>query len=51
MVKINIDWEKLRKGEKVKCPQCNAGYLVTPHEPKISHFFECSECGMKINCD
>lgn len=51
MVKINIDWKKLRKGEKVDCPQCKEGQLITPYNPETSHFFVCSSCGLKINCD
>ena len=48
---IKIDWEKLRNGENVACPQCKDGHLVTPYDPKTSHFFQCDKCGMKINCD
>lgn len=51
MYKINIDWEKLRAGEKVICPECKKGYLVTQYDPKLSHSFECNNCGMKINKD
>lgn len=48
---IKIDWEKLRNGETVMCPQCKEGVLTSPYDYKTSHFFECDKCGLKINCD
>lgn len=48
---IKVDWKKLRNGENVECPQCKEGRLTSPYDHKISHFFQCDKCGMKINCD
>lgn len=44
---------KLRQGEKVECPECHKGFIVTPYDPKKSHYFECdnSECNYTINID
>lgn len=46
-----IDWKKLRAGEKVKCPECEKGVITTNSDPKISHFFKCTHCNLKINID
>lgn len=47
----NIDWDNLHKGEKVVCPECNGGYLVSPCNLKISKSFKCNKCGFRINMD
>lgn len=39
--------EKLRKGEKVECPECQKGKLVTDYDYTISHYFYCDN----PNCD
>ena len=51
MFKVDIDFKKLREGEKVECPECKKGILCTEHDPKTSHHFECNECGLQINMD
>lgn len=51
MYKVEIDFEKLRNGEEVKCPECKEGIMRTEHDPKTSHHFECDKCGMQINMD
>lgn len=45
--------KKLRNGEKVECPECHAGVVTTPYDPKTSHFFKCSneKCNFMINTD
>ena len=40
MKKLEIDFEKLRAGEEVKCPKCKNGVLRTEYDPKISHYFK-----------
>lgn len=40
---------KLRKGEKVRCPQCEKG-TISPKKPNEIHF-QCSECNFTINLD
>lgn len=44
---------KLRQGEKVECPECHKGSIVTPYDPAKTHYFECdnSECNFTINID
>lgn len=44
-------YNRLRNGEKVKCDACNKGYLVTPYDYRISHYFECSYCKAKLHID
>ena len=51
MTKIEIDFEKLRAGEEVKCPKCKNGVFRTEYDSKISHYFKCDKCGMMINFD
>lgn len=46
-----IDFKKLREGKEVKCPECKEGIFRTDYDPKISHYFECDKCGLKINFD
>ena len=49
MYKVNLDWKKLRAGEKVKCPECKNGIIKTKYDSKTSHHFKCDKCGMQIN--
>ncbi len=51
MKKPPIDFEKLRKGDEVKCPECKRGILRTNSNPAITHCFKCDVCGMRINFD
>ena len=51
MYKVNLDWKKLRAGEKVKCPECKNGIIKTKYDSKTSHHFKCDKCGMQINID
>ena len=51
MKKPEVDFKKLRAGEEVKCPKCKTGVFRTKHDPKISHYFKCDNCGMMINFD
>lgn len=39
----------LRTGEKVQCPNCKKGWVSTPYDPQISHFFCCDKCDFMIN--
>lgn len=41
--------KKLRNGEKVECPKCKKGILVTPYDYKKSCYFHCTECDCKLN--
>ena len=53
MEKVNpIEFlRRLRDGEKVICPKCGMGRIVTPHDPKTSHFFHCEKCDLIVNID
>ncbi len=41
----------LRSGKTVKCPECKKGTLKCDSDPKISHFFYCTNCKNTINID
>ena len=51
MDRLYIDWDKLRNGEEVKCPDCKKGIIVTEYNPKTSKSFHCTECKFMINID
>ncbi|MBO5559806.1 hypothetical protein [Ruminococcus sp.] len=41
--------EILRKGEKVKCQECNKGFYVTSaNDLSVSKEFSCDKCGSTI---
>ena len=49
---INI--KMLRAGEKIKCPKCGKGYIVSKDAIiATANTFECNnpECNLKINID
>lgn len=48
---IGVMIRKLRKGEKVTCPECNKGVIFPVGDYKITHGFYCDKCGFKINID
>ena len=37
----------IRKGEKITCPQCKVGNVVTDSAPETAHYLTCSN----KNCD
>lgn len=51
MYKPEIDLCKLRKGEKVSCPECKNGIVSSNVDPKTAHHFKCDKCGFMINFD
>lgn len=40
--------ERMRNGEKVKCPKCADGFISAVGEPGTAYLFKCSECGTSI---
>ena len=47
-----INFEKLRNGEEVKCPECKEGIFRTKQlDSKRARHFRCDKCGMMINYD
>ena len=36
--------EKMRNGEKLKCPRCENGYFSAIGEPKTTKVFRCNTC-------
>ena len=41
--------DRLRKGEKVKCPNCKNGILEPVGKVLSTKGFKCKECGQKLN--
>ena len=40
--------EKMRNGEKIKCPKCENGHISAVGEPKTTSLFKCDECGIAM---
>lgn len=40
--------EKMRKGEKIKCPKCEKGFIAAVGEPENAYIFKCDECGTSM---
>lgn len=36
--------EKMRNGEKVKCPRCSDGFFSAAGNPKTTNVFRCDHC-------
>lgn len=36
--------EKMRNGEKIKCPRCKDGYFSAVGNPAETNVFKCSHC-------
>ena len=36
--------EKMRNGEKIKCPRCEGGFLSAVGDPKTAKVFKCDTC-------
>ena len=36
--------EKMRNGEKVKCPKCKDGFFSAVGDPKTTKVFRCGTC-------
>ena len=36
--------EKMRNGEKIKCPRCKAGLFSAVGDPKTTKVFRCDTC-------
>ena len=37
--------ERMRNGEKIKCPRCENGFWAAVGDPKTTHVFRCDGCG------
>lgn len=40
--------ELLRKGEKIKCPKCDKGFISAVGEPSTAYFFKCDTCNISM---
>ena len=40
--------EMMRKGEKIKCPKCESGFISAVGDPKIAYYFKCDKCSVSI---
>lgn len=40
--------EKMRNGEKIKCPRCEKGYISAIGEPENTKTFRCDTCQIGI---
>lgn len=40
--------ERMRKGEKVKCPKCADGYILAIGNPSEAYLFSCDSCGTNM---
>lgn len=38
--------ERMRKGEKVKCPKCADGFISAVGDPSTAYLFKCSGCNV-----
>lgn len=36
--------ERMRNGEKLKCPRCKNGYISAAGNPKTTNVFRCDRC-------
>ena len=36
--------EKMRNGEKIKCPRCEGGFFSAVGDPKTTKVFRCDTC-------
>lgn len=36
--------EKMRNGEKIKCPKCEDGFFSAVGDPKTTKVFKCDKC-------
>lgn len=42
--KSELRIEKMRNGEKIKCPHCEEGFVSAVGDPKTTKVFRCSHC-------
>ena len=40
--------ERMRNGEKVKCPRCADGFVSAVGEPRKAYVFKCDGCGTSM---
>ena len=40
--------QKMRNGEKIKCPKCTTGFIIAVGNPKTTSLFKCNECGTSM---
>lgn len=40
--------EKMRNGEKIKCPSCQDGYIAAVGNPKTTNVFSCDTCKVSM---
>lgn len=40
--------ERMRNGEKVKCPKCADGFVSAVGNPSEAYLFRCSDCGTSM---
>lgn len=36
--------EQMRNGQKIKCPRCEAGYILAVGNPETTNVFRCNKC-------
>ena len=36
--------EKMRNGEKIKCPRCDTGFISAVGNPQTTYLFRCKYC-------
>ena len=41
---ISTKIEKMRNGEKIKCPKCDNGFISAIGDPKTTNVFRCDGC-------
>lgn len=40
--------ERMRNGEKIKCPKCKEGYFAAVGDPKTTKVFRCDFCKLAM---
>ena len=40
--------EKMRNGEKIKCPRCDTGFISAVGNPQTTYLFRCNNCGKSL---
>ena len=43
--------QRLRKGEKLDCPECGKSKIQSVGDPKTTHGFYCTKCKFRIIID
>lgn len=40
--------QKMRNGEKIKCPKCEKGFISAVGDPKTTRTFSCNHCQTSV---